>query len=68
MRISTENAYAATIDALQQRQQRLADAQQQLSSGKRVARPSDDPAAAALLNETRIKRVRHKRTAADLDF
>lgn len=47
MRISTENAYAATIDALQQRQQRLADAQQQLSSGKRVARPSDDPAAAA---------------------
>ncbi|HTY51452.1 MAG TPA: helix-turn-helix domain-containing protein [Steroidobacteraceae bacterium] len=28
----------------------------------------EDPAAAALLNETRAKRVRHKSAPADLDF
>ncbi len=34
----------------------------------RLLNTLDDPAAAALLNETRSKRVRRKRTAADLDF
>jgi flagellar hook-associated protein 3 FlgL len=47
MRIATANAYARTIETLQQRQQQLSDAQAQLTSGKRVARASDDPTAAA---------------------
>jgi flagellar hook-associated protein 3 FlgL len=47
MRISTASAFQATIDNLQQRQQALVDAQQRLSSGKRVSGPGDDPAAAA---------------------
>ena len=47
MRITTANAYATAVDNLQQRQQDLQLAQERLTSGKRVARASDDPAAAA---------------------
>jgi flagellar hook-associated protein 3 FlgL len=47
MRIATANAYARTIETLQQRQQELSATQDRLTSGKRVARASDDPAAAA---------------------
>lgn len=58
MRISTANAYATTIDNLQRRQSDLDESQTRLSSGKRVLRASDDPAAAArieraLATETR---------------
>jgi flagellar hook-associated protein 3 FlgL len=47
MRISTFNAYENTINNLQNRQRSLQRSQEQLTSGKRVARPSDDPVAAA---------------------
>jgi flagellar hook-associated protein 3 FlgL len=47
MRITTANSFAAAVDNLQQRQQELQLAQDRLTSGKRVARASDDPAAAA---------------------
>jgi len=47
MRITTASSYATTIDNLQLRQQGLSDAQTRLSSGKRVLKASDDPAAAA---------------------
>jgi flagellar hook-associated protein 3 FlgL len=47
MRLSTANAFDATVDTLQRRQADLRDAQERLASGKRVARASDDPGAAA---------------------
>lgn len=47
MRISTANAYNAAIGTLMQRQNELTTSQLQLTSGKRVAKASDDPAAAA---------------------
>jgi flagellar hook-associated protein 3 FlgL len=47
MRISTFNAFEAGIDTLQKRQQQLAESQERLTSGKRVVKASDDPAAAA---------------------
>ena len=47
MRITTANSFSAAVDNLQQRQQELQLAQDRLTSGKRVARASDDPAAAA---------------------
>jgi flagellar hook-associated protein 3 FlgL len=47
MRISTANVFDASVDNLVRRQHELGDAQQQLTSGKRVNRASDDPAAAA---------------------
>jgi flagellar hook-associated protein 3 FlgL len=47
MRITTANAFETAVDNLQRRQQELQAAQQRMTSGKRVARASDDPAAAA---------------------
>jgi flagellar hook-associated protein 3 FlgL len=47
MRIATANAFDSGVDTLQQRQSELSKLQEQMTSGKRVARASDDPAAAA---------------------
>jgi flagellar hook-associated protein 3 FlgL len=46
-RISTAHVYDASIDALMNRQRDLIEAQRQTTTGKRVSRASDDPAAAA---------------------
>jgi flagellar hook-associated protein 3 FlgL len=47
MRITTASSFDISIANLQRRQQSLTESQIQLTSGKRVQRPSDDPAAAA---------------------
>ena len=47
MRIASANAFDASLAQLQRRQKALSEAQEQLTSGKRVLRASDDPAAAA---------------------
>ncbi len=47
VRTSTANQFSAGVDVLQARQRELLEAQTQLTSGKRVSRPSDDPSAAA---------------------
>ena len=47
MRITTAQSFEAGIDRMQQRQRDLAEIQQQMTSGKRVSRASDDPTAAA---------------------
>ncbi|MBS0443737.1 MAG: flagellar hook-associated protein FlgL [Proteobacteria bacterium] len=47
MRISTRRANESGIATLQKRQVEMAEAQERLTSGKRVSRASDDPAAAA---------------------
>lgn len=47
MRITSANAFDASVDQLQKRQEHLTQAQEKLSSGKRVERASDDPIAAA---------------------
>jgi flagellar hook-associated protein 3 FlgL len=47
IRVSTLNSFDAGVGTLQRRQAQLAESQEQLTSGKRVQRASDDPAAAA---------------------
>jgi flagellar hook-associated protein 3 FlgL len=47
MRISTSHTYDTSVDNLLRRQVELSDSQNRLTSGKRVARASDDPEAAA---------------------
>ncbi len=46
-RISTANTYDVAVDNLVKRQNDLSRSQQQLSTGKRVVRASDDPTAAS---------------------
>lgn len=47
MRITASNSFDASVSQLQRRQEALNRSQEQLVSGKRVLRASDDPAAAA---------------------
>lgn len=47
MRISSAFAFESSLANLQRRQAQLSESQEQLTSGKRVRRASDDPAAAA---------------------
>lgn len=47
LRISTRGVTEAGIETLQKRQVEMADAQERLTTGKRVHKASDDPAAAA---------------------
>jgi flagellar hook-associated protein 3 FlgL len=47
MHISTSNSYTAALDSLMTRQATMSDTQEQMTTGKRVNRASDDPAAAA---------------------
>ena len=47
MRITTQQQYLNAIDNMQQSQSRLATLQNQVSTGKKLINPSDDPVAAA---------------------
>lgn len=47
IRISTQNTFERGLSTLQRRQGELAQLQEQMTSGKRVTKASDDPAAAA---------------------
>ena len=47
MRISTSTIYDSGVNTMQQQTQMLLKTQQQISSGRRVLTPSDDPVAAA---------------------
>ncbi len=47
MRLATANQFDASIATLQKRQQAMQDSQQQLTTGKKIAKASDDPTGAA---------------------
>ena len=57
-RITTLNAYNKVIDTLQSRQQDLVEAQEKLTTGKRVLHASDDPVAAARAERARALQQR----------
>lgn len=66
-RVATAYSYDSTIGRLQRRQAELTEAQDQLSSGKRVRRVSDDPAAAALAEreQARMQRIQSDQRALE---
>jgi len=51
MRISTRQIYTQGVEAFQQQQQKLAKLQEQISTGVRLSKPSDDPVASAKVLE-----------------
>jgi flagellar hook-associated protein 3 FlgL len=67
MRISTANSYNSAIDSLMERQTTLADTQVQMTSGKRVNRASDDPAAAARSERAQAAQARVTATQRAVD-
>jgi len=60
-RISTANAYDGALNNLMSRQDHLTETQEQMTSGKRVLKASDDPTAAARAERARAL---EERTAA----
>ena len=52
-RISTSNAYDSALNNLMSRQDHLTETQEQMTSGKRVLKASDDPTAAARAERAR---------------
>ena len=58
MRVSTLSRFEATVDSLQRRQGELARTQMQMTSGKRVNLPSDDPTAAARIERSHTAQLR----------
>lgn len=62
-RIASANAYDRTVQNINRRQTEIAQSQEQLSSGKRVLRASDDAVAATLAERARNRLAR---TEADL--
>lgn len=58
IRVSTTNLFDQGLSAIAERQRGLLDLQQQVSTGRRVARPSDDPIAAGrILDVTQSQAV-----------
>jgi flagellar hook-associated protein 3 FlgL len=58
LRITTAQSFDAGIAQLQQRQRDMATAQEQLTTGKRVTRASDDPIAAARAERAQAQMAR----------
>jgi len=67
MRISTANGYTNAIDSLMARQTSLAETQLQMTSGKRVNKASDDPAAAARSERAQAAQARTVATQRAVD-
>ena len=67
-RVSTANMYDSSVRNLSTRQKTLVDLQENLTSGKRVVRPSDDPVAAAQAERalTRIGRIQTEQRALEV--
>lgn len=57
-RISTAQRVRQSIDLITDRQVELGDLQQQITTGKRVLKPSDDPSAAAQIERSRSEVAR----------
>ena len=58
MRVSTANRYEAAVGNLQQRQQDMVEAQTQMTNGRRINKPSDDPTGAARAERAFISQQR----------
>ena len=67
MRINTSQSFDAAISQLQKRQIAMSEAQQQLTSGKRILRASDDPASAARAERAMAAMARSEASLRGLD-
>ncbi|HSI50016.1 MAG TPA: flagellar hook-associated protein FlgL [Ideonella sp.] len=66
-RITTAYAFSSSVENLQQRQAELVRAQEQMTSGKRVLKASDDPTAAARAERARAMEQRADATTRAID-
>lgn len=67
MRIATAYSYESSVRELQRRQQDMERAQMQMTTGKRIERPGDDPTAAAQAERALIEETRGRSLLRTLD-
>ncbi len=67
-RVSTANQYNLALRNISQRQTALSNLQENLTSGKRVVRPSDDPVAAAQAERALTRLTRNETDLRALDM
>lgn len=67
MRVSTAYSFESSVSALQRRQEEMSRAQQQMTTGKRVERPGDDPTAAAQVERALVEESRGRSMLRTLD-
>lgn len=67
MRLSTAYSYESSVYELQRRQEEMSTAQQQMTSGKRVERPGDDPTAAAQIERALVEESRGRQLQRSVD-
>lgn len=67
MRMSTAYTFNASISNLQKRQEEVTNAQEQMSSLKRVSKPSDDPTAAARAERALAEQGRGEQLQRSID-
>jgi flagellar hook-associated protein 3 FlgL len=67
MRIATANTFDATVTSLSKRQLDLSESQIRLTSGKKLNRPSDDPAAAARAERATTNMLRNDTSQRAVD-
>lgn len=67
LRITTAQSFDTGIERLQQRQRDMAEAQERLTTGKRVAKASDDPTAAARAERALASMARGEASQRALD-
>ena len=67
MRVSSATRQDASVQELQKRQAELARAQTQLTSGKRISQPSDDPTGAARAERALIEELRGQATLRSVE-
>jgi flagellar hook-associated protein 3 FlgL len=67
MRISTQFSYDAGIDAIRRKQEELFKVQQQLSTGRRVLTPSDDPVSSSRAVVVAQAKASHEQFARNIE-
>lgn len=67
MRITNDTLRQVFLNALEQAQQRVADTQTQVSTGRRVNQPSDDPLASARIGELESSLTRLEQYQSNVD-
>lgn len=67
MRVTQAGLYNSAISQMQQQQTKVFETQEQLASGKKIAKPSDDPALAAAVNNLQSKMAENERYMTNLD-
>ncbi len=67
MRVSTQNSFERGLSTLQRRQAEMAELQEQMTSGKRVTKASDDPTAAARAERALATKTRTEADQRALD-